>query len=498
MLRRITFVLVLLTVPTLARADVDTKAVDRIVTSTIKAFHIPGAAVAIVQNDRVVYAKGYGVTELGGTKPVTADTLFGIGSTTKAFTTAAMAMLVGEKKMDWDDPVRKYIPYFHLDDPCADSLVTLRDIVSHRTGLSRHDELWDNTPLTREQIIRAIGNVKLTKPFRSAYQYQNIMFVAAGEAVASASGMPWNDFVRTRIFQPLGMNETAITTAEWNASNHATGHRYDRVHDSVAVQTYVDDDNLAPAGAIKSSAHDMAQWVRFQLADGTFGGKQLVSAGALRETRMPQTVIRVDDETKLVNPGMHIINYAMAWNVTDYAGSPFVYHGGALNGFRAQVGLLPDQDAGFVVLINLGRGYGAISMRNSLADLLLGRPSKDWDSYYLAAERQTDAKEDATKAEREAKRFQNTKPSRELAAYVGTYVNAAYGTATITLEGDALVLHWNRINAPLRHFHFDTFRAEAEDVDEEVMFALGSDGAVKTMTLFGEQFEHAAPPLRRP
>ena len=487
MLRRIALLTVLFAFP--AMAQVDTKTVDRIVTHAMQAFHIPGAAVAIVQNDRVVYAKGFGVAEIGGTKPVTADTLFGIGSTTKAFTTTAMAMLVDEKKMDWDDPVRKYLPYFHLDDPCADAMVTLRDIVSHRTGLSRHDELWDNTPLTREQIIRAVGSVKLTKPFRSAYQYQNIMFVAAGEAVASASGMSWNDFVRTRIFRPLGMNATAITTAEWNASNHATGHRYDRFHDSVAVQPYVDDDNLAPAGAIKSSAHDMAQWLQFQLADGAIEGKRLVSPDALDETRTPQTVIRVGDETKLVNPGMHILNYAMAWNVTDYAGAPFVYHGGALNGFRAQVGLLPEQNAGFVILINLGRGYGGISMRNSLADLLLGRPSKDWDAYYLAAERQTDAKEDASKAAREAKRIPNTKPSRELAAYAGTYVNPAYGTATITVENDALVLHWNRLNVPLRHFHFDTFRAEAEDVDEEVSFRLGSDGAVKTMTLFGEDFE---------
>jgi CubicO group peptidase (beta-lactamase class C family) len=489
MLRRIFLILVLLT-SSIASAGVDTKAVDRIMTKAMAAFHIPGAAVAIVQNDGVVYAKGYGVTEMGGSTPVAADTLFFIGSTSKAFTTAAMAMLVDEKKMRWDDPVRKYIQYFHLDDPCADSLVTLRDIVSHRTGLSRHDELWDNTPLTREQIIRAIGSVKLSKPFRGAYQYQNIMFLTAGEAVAAASGVPWNDFVRTRIFQPLGMKDTAITMAEWNASKHAAGHRYDRKTDRVALQTIYDDDNIAPAGAIKSSARDMAQWLRFQLADGAIGGHRLLSADALRETRMPQTVMRLEGETKLVNPEANVLNYAMGWNVSDYSGALLFGHGGALNGFRANVGLLPKQNAGFAVMINLGRGYGTIALRNGLADLLLGRTAKDWDAYYLAAEKQTDAKEDAARSEREAKRFRDTKPSRELGAYAGAYTSPGYGTATVALENGALMLRWNRLAVPLRHFHFDTFRAESEpdDVDEEVAFQIGADGQVKSMTVFGETF----------
>ncbi|MGZ7039231.1 MAG: serine hydrolase, partial [Thermoanaerobaculia bacterium] len=395
-----------------------------------------------------------------------------------------------EGKMSWDDPVRKYVGYFHLDDPCADSLVTLRDIVSHRTGLSRHDELWDNTALTREQVIRAVGQVKLSKPFRSTYQYQNIMFITAGEAVAAASGVPWNDFVRTRIFQPLGMNDTAITLAEFNAAKHATGHSYDRRADRVTVRAASEDDNLAPAGSIKSSARDMAQWLRFQLADGAIGGKRLVDAEALRETRMPQTVVRLQAETKLANPEANIINYAMGWTVSDYHGALLVSHAGALNGFRAQVGLLPQQNAGFVVLINLGRGYSIIGVRNSLVDLLLGRPARDWDAYYLAAERESDAKEDAAHAEREAKRVPNTKPSHDLAAYAGTYTNAAYGDAIVTMESGALVLHWQRVTAPLRHFHYDIFRAESDpdDIDEEVVFFTGSDGAVNKMTMFGEEF----------
>ena len=475
-----------------AAQSVDTAAVDRVMTDALRAWRIPGASVAIVQNDRVVYAKGYGVKEVGGTAPVTADTLFHIGSDSKAFTTAAMAMLVDEKKLAWDDPVRKHLEYFHLSDPCADSLVTLRDIVSHRTGLSRHDELWDNTPLTREQLIRAVASLELTKPIRTTYQYQNIMFIAAGEAVASAAKMPWNDFVRTRIFEPLGMTRTRITIADWLASDHAAGHRLEKPGDRVVPQTLVDDDNLAPAGAIKSSARDMAQWVRFQLGDGTFDGKRLVSAAALGETHMPQTVIRLEESTRESNPETLLEAYGMGWVVQDYRGELLVSHGGALNGFRAHVDLLPNRKSGFVVLINVGRSSATAAIRNSLLDLLLQKANaRDWNGYYLALEKKSDDKDEAKKREREAKRRTDTHPSRELAAYAGTYTNPAYGVATITADAAGLVLHWMRLTVPLTHYQYDTFDAhsDVDDLDEQVTFRLGADGEVNTLTLFGEEWE---------
>jgi CubicO group peptidase (beta-lactamase class C family) len=232
--RMLPFLFLLLATGALAK-DVDPRAIDRIVQDTMKTWKVPGAAVAIIQGDRVVYSKGFGVKELGKLDPVTPDTLFALASNSKAFTTAAMAILVDEKKMSWDDPVRKYVDYFHLDDPSADATVTLRDIVSHRTGLSRHDELWDNSTLSREQVIRAIGRVKVSKPIRTAYQYNNIMFMTAGEAVAAAAKMSWSDFVRTRIFEPLGMTHTRIAMADFYASDHAIGHIYDRKKDVMHV-----------------------------------------------------------------------------------------------------------------------------------------------------------------------------------------------------------------------------------------------------------------------
>src|SRR5713226_2808287 len=179
---------------------VDSAALDRIMQESLQAWQAPGAAIAVVKGDEVVYLKGFGVRELGGSKPVTPETLFAIGSTTKAFTTTAMGMLVDEGKMAWDDPARKHVEFFHLSDPLADANVTLRDLVCHRTGLSRNDALWYGSPWSREEVIRKIGLVKLTQPFRSTWQYQNIMFLTAGYAVGAASKSSWEDFVERRIF----------------------------------------------------------------------------------------------------------------------------------------------------------------------------------------------------------------------------------------------------------------------------------------------------------
>ncbi|HEX9164099.1 MAG TPA: serine hydrolase domain-containing protein, partial [Thermoanaerobaculia bacterium] len=378
-MRVLRLLLLLLLSPALFAQSIDSAAVDRLARDTMTKWKVPAMSIAIVENDRVVYLKGFG-------EHVTPDTLFQIGSDTKAFTTTAMAMLVDEKKMSWDDPVRKYIEYFHLSDPCADSMVTLRDIVTHRTGLSRHDEIWDYTSMSRQNVIRHIANAKLSKPFRSAYQYNNIMFMTAGEAVASAAKMPWSDFVKRRIFEPLGMTHTVVSEEDWQRSDHTIGYHYDPAHQTVMPQSMQPYESLAPAGTIKSSARDMAQWVRFQLNEGSIDGKQLVSPNVLAETKSPQIIVPLVADAKEENPESNLSAYAMAWRVQDYRGELLVSHGGALNGFRAQVDMLPNQHSGFVVLSNLGRGLAVIAMRNALADMLLHKPVRDWNAYYLAYE----------------------------------------------------------------------------------------------------------------
>ena len=473
----------------------DPKAVDRVMQSTMRAWQIPGAAVAVVKNDKVVYLAGYGTTELGGTEAVTPDTLFQIASTSKAFTTTALAMLVDEGKVAWDDPVRKHVGYFKLSDVCADANVTVRDIVAHRTGLSRHDELWDNSPWTREDVIRRIGSVELTKPFRSAYQYQNIMFIAAGEVVASASKSSWDDFVRTRVFEPLRMTNTVTSDAEWQKRAHAAGYRYDWKTGRMSPQRPIDTTTIGAGGAIKSTARDMANWLRFQLGNGVFEGTQLVSAEALLETRTPQTVMRMENLTRDVNPESNVMAYGMGWVIQDYRGELLVSHAGALNGFRTHVDLLPKRNSGFVVMANVGRGIGLIALRNSLADLLSGKPPRDWNSYYLMIDRKADEKEEKERQQRKSTRIANAPPSRPLDSYAGVYEGTAYGPAKVSLVNGNLVLEWSRMTVPLAHFHYDTFAAESDyhEIDEQVVFTVGASGAVDALTLFGQKFTRKAP-----
>jgi len=372
---------------------------------------------------------------------------------------------------------------------CADQNVTLRDIVTHRTGLSRHDELWDDTSLTREDVVRAMGQIALTKPFRTAYQYQNIMFITAGEAVAHASGMPWDDFMRTRVFAPLKMTRTVTTDAEWNAADHATGYRYDWKTSRITPRRPSDTTTIGAGGAIKSSARDLANWTRFQLAGGSFEGKQLVDPNLLAETKTPHSVIRLEGATRDVNPETNLLAYAMGWNVSDYRGELMVAHAGALNGFRTHVVLLPKRNAGFVVTENLERGYSLYAIRNTIADLLMtGKASRDWNAYYLAVERKVDEKDEKEKQERLAKRVAGTTPTRPIEEYAGAYENAAYGPVTITASNGSLALQWQRINVPLTHFHYDVFRAENEDMDEPVTFTLDDEKKVRSLTMFGETF----------
>ncbi|HYZ82858.1 MAG TPA: serine hydrolase domain-containing protein, partial [Bryobacteraceae bacterium] len=365
----------------LAGQTIAPEQIDTLVEAAMKAWKVPGASVAIVQQDRIAHVKGYGIRELGKEDKVTADTVFAIASVSKAFTTTAMAMLVDEGKMNWDDPVSKYLPWFRLSDPLASSAVTLRDIVSHRTGLTRHDALWIGSPWTREELIRRTATLKLSKPFRSAYQYQNLMFTTAGEVVAASSGKSYEEFVRTRIFEPLGMKKACFNVEEAQKSpDFAAAH--DRGDPEPKLGKWRNVDNIGGAGEINASARDMAQWLRLHLNDGMYDGKRLVSAKNLEETRMPHTPQRLDGITRAYNPETNLMTYGMGWNTYDYRGQYVVSHGGALSGFRAHLTLLPKYKVGFVILSNLGGTQMPEALRNTFIDSMLGLPARDWNAEF--------------------------------------------------------------------------------------------------------------------
>ena len=475
--------------PAMSAQTFDSAKLDAIAAEAMRAWKVPGTAVAIIQDDRVVVSKGYGVKRIGTNDPVTKDTIFAIGSATKAFTSCAVAMLMDDGKMQWDDPVRKHVPFFRLSDPMANELVTLRDLLSHRTGLSRHDLLWVNSPLTQEEIIEHIGSVPLSKPFRTAYQYQNIMFLTAGYAVGQASGGTWQEFVQKRILNPLGMTNSDLTTSAAEKSpNHSSPHGPGK-DGSLGVIPWRNIDNIAPAGAVNASVEDMTKWVRLQLNDGVFEGKRLVSERNLHETHTPQTVIRPEDAGRSYNPDTHQTAYGLGWFVQDYHGVGLVEHGGAIDGFRSNITLVPEKKLGIVVLSNLNQENMPEALRWSILDLVLGFEPRDWNA--LLIERGRKEREDGQKArkELEATRRPNTKPTHDLAGYAGTYRNAGYGAVSIAAGPNGLQAGWLNNQSPLEHFHFDTFLCKTGALDgQPVQFNLNPRGEIVSLDLVNMNF----------
>lgn len=467
----------------------DRAELDRIVREGLEAWGVPGVGVAVVHGDEEFYVGGRGVKDLATGEPVTAETLFGIASTTKAFTTTALAMLVDEGKLAWDDPVRKHLPWFRLADPLADAQVTVRDLVTHRTGMARNDMLWYKSPWSREEIVRRIGYVQPTAQLRARYQYNNIMFMAAGLVVGAVTGGTWEKFVRARIFEPLEMHGANFRSEEAErAPDHASPHRKNDAGELAPIP-WLELDAEGPGGSINAGAADLARWMRFQLGGGTFQGRQLVSARALRETHAPQIVIRPDgelDELTLAYSETTQQSYAMGWSVWDYRGQKVLSHGGAIDGFRSTVCLVPALKLGLAILVNRGPTRMHEALRNRLLDRLLGLPSKDWNALLLDLQARAEAQELARKEEREGKRYIGTRPSRALEAYAGVYRDAAYGEAEAVVENGALVLRWSSFRFPLEHWHYDTFAANDREagVETQVTFSLNGDGSVEALKLF--------------
>ena len=455
------------------------------------AFQAPGVAVAIVDGERVAFAKGFGVKRQGRDEPVTADTRFAIASTTKAFTTAAIALLVDEGKMQWDDPVRKHLPAFQLADPQANGMVTLRDIVSHRTGLSRNDAIWYNTLWPREEILRRIAEVPLTKSFRSTYQYQNIMFLAAGEAVARCAGMSWEKFVGLRLLEPLGMNNTGFSPADAQAASDVASPHIKRKGTVVEVP-WKDITSIGPAGTMNSSVRDLARWTALHINKGVFEGRRIISAKEIEETHSPQTIIREDTQTRELNPESHLNAYGLGWRLQDYRGRFLISHGGAIDGFRAQVAFLPDERWGVVVLTNLGQTTMADGLRFALIDILLDLPRKDWAGVYLAAAKKAEDQAAAKRKEREAKRVTGTKPSLPLSEYSGVYENPGYGQVVVRAMDENLTLAWGGHTIRLQHWHYDTFESPEDAIPLEqtsVTFRLGKDAETASLEFLDQEFK---------
>ncbi len=458
--------LMLLVVPSVGAQSGPLDGFDRRVADALRDFEHPGMAIAIVRNDSVVFAKGFGVRALGQATAVDVQTMFAIGSSSKAFTGLSVAMLVDEGKMRWDEPVATYLPGFRLKDPYVSQILTMADALTHRSGLPRSvpgqepgpeaDVSWLSGQFDSEELIRRLRHVEPAGSFRVSFGYQNLMYLVAGTAVAKVSGLPWEEFVTRRIFAPLGMSESNLSVVALSGRpNVAQPHA--RINDTLRVIGYRNLDHIAPAGSINSNVLDMAKWLRFQLAGGKVAGKALLGARAFEETRTPQLTMRRGGGP---NREGYFAAYGMGWFLQDYRGRFVVHHGGNIDGMSAMVAFMPDEQLGVVVLTNMQGSPIVQALAYEVFDRYLGLPPKDrlGEIKQNRLRMATRAKEAATEAE--ARRVKGTRPSLALENYVGVYTDSANGDIRVALENGKLVVRYGPLlTADLEHWQFDTFQA---------------------------------------
>jgi len=455
---------------------------DEWVEALRKEWKIPGIAVAIVKDGQIVQVKGYGLRNVEKNLPVTADTLFAIGSNTKAFTAAGLSLLVAEGKLDWDKPIREYIPSFKMWDDYVTEHMTPRDLVTHRSGLPRHDLLWYGSTLTRKEMFDRLRYLEPSRGFRDRYQYQNLMFMTAGYLIEQVSGQSWDDFLRARLLGPMEMKTTLTSVRGMPAAADASL-PYTEDKATVKAIPYRNIDAIGPAGAINSSAREMAAWLTVQMNGGKYKDQQVIPAAQLRILQSPQTVMPPAPAAPQYDELFHQM-YAMGWMISSYRGHPVQMHGGAIDGFLSQVAMLPREKVGVVVLTNCtpNRLYDVIAYQ--VFDRMLGLEPVDWNK---RKHEETDkAKEaaDKAKADSEAGRKKDTKPSHALADYAGSYNHPGYGSLTIHLSGNELGATFNGLSSPLRHYHFDVFEATGDQMQAlKFEFTLNAKGEVERVAV---------------
>jgi CubicO group peptidase (beta-lactamase class C family) len=467
---------------------------DAYVARAMRTFEVPGMAVAIVKDGRVALLKGYGVRKLGESTPVDENTLFGIGSNTKAFTAAALATLVDEGKISWDDPVYERLKGFEMYDPYASKEMRIRDLLCHRSGLGLGEGdlmFWPHTTFTRDDVVYRVRYLKPKTSFRTTYAYSNLMFVTAGQVVAEVSGKSWDEYLRVRIFLPLGMNNTNTSSTAYKAGDDwATPHsKVDGKLQPIALENL---DNAGPAGSINSSVADLSKWVLMQLNRGKIPGTEtrIFSEKVSQDMWAQQMIVPVRQApSELKNLQAHFAGYGMGWALRDYKGRKLVSHSGGVAGYVTRVMLVPEENLGVVILTNAEEDAAFESVLFHILDGYLGGPTED----YIAGSKAVDDKQrkeaDETMAKAAQQRASESQPSLPLEKYAGDYADPWYGKATIRPENGALVLNFEHTVhglADLQHWQYDTFKAHWRDrgvEDAFVTFALKPDGSVDHFTM---------------
>jgi len=437
-----------------------------------QAWKVPGIAVAVIKDNEVIFSQGFGYRDVDAKLPVTPETIFAIGSSSKAFTAASIAIAVDDGKLEWDKPVQEYLPAFRMKDDFANARISARDLLCHRSGLPRHDLSWYNADATRAQLIERVRYLEPSRDFRTYFQYQNFMYCAAGYLAGYVEGMEWEDLVRQRIFQPLGMTHSQFDVDE---SQQAPDFSYPyREKDGEVVK--IDFRNITqvgPAGSINSNLVDMVKWVMLQLNGGKVGDQVLISETGVRQLHTPQMVITDPLWNEIF--GTSMVTYGLGWFINPFRDQMLIHHGGNIDGFSALVSFMPGINAGMVVLTNLNGNQLTHVVTNELYERLLGGEGRDWHAQFKTLVDKMKAQAEKAKADSDADRVPDTQPSHKLDAYVGDYEFPGYGVFAIKKQGDALTATYNRLNFKMEHYHYDIFEAKVDEFEMSLKVSFYAD-----------------------
>jgi CubicO group peptidase (beta-lactamase class C family) len=469
--------------------DLNIVKVDDYIKKAKKQWNIPGLAIAIVKDGKVLFSKGYGVREYGKKEKTTDESLFAIASNTKAFTASALSILVEKGEISWDDPVQKYLPYFQLYDPYVSANMTIRDLLCHRSGLKTFsgDLLWYGTTYPRSEVIKRARHLKPTYGFRSHYGYSNIMFLTAGEIIPAVTGKSWDEFIKENFFAPLNMKNTNTSIKSFKAGDNIAMPHHVGYNEEPQVIPYVDWDNIGPAGSINSNVKEMANWLMLNLNNGKADGFQLLSENSLHEMWTVHTPQVVSKWSESMFPSTHYKGYGLGWALFNYHGRNIVNHGGGADGMISKVVLVPEENFGFVILTN-SINYLPSALTYYILDNYFGKEEKDWSTIYYGFYESDIKREEKAKEEKEIKKLKDTKPSLPLEAFTGTYTSKLYGDATIEIKNGKLYLNFVPtiiFKGELTHYQLNTFNIKLKDLpslpEGSVNFIIDKDGKVSKM-----------------
>lgn len=443
---------------------------------------VPGMGIAVVMDREVIFAGGFGVRDREKNLPVTAETIFAIGSSSKAFAAASVALMVDDGKLEWDKPVRDYLPEFKLKDDFASARMTPRDLLCHRSGLPRHELVWYNSAATREQMIERMQYLEPSRDFRSYWQYQNLMYMTAGYLAGKVAGTSWEDLVRTRIFQPLGMKTANFAVHETQRMpDYALP--YEEKNDEIRRMEFYNVSEIGPAGSINANVTEMAEWIKLQLSKGKFDNRQLISEANMRQLHSPQMAIADPLWSELYESDL--VSYGLGWFLHTFHGETILQHGGNIDGFTALVSFIPSKNVGVVVLTNLNGNALTRSTTNFIYEVLLDLEQRDWNTKLKNF--MDKLKDQAKKAKEDSAsdRKPDTQPSHPIADYAGDFEHPGYGILSVREKDGELTAEYNRLCMKLEHYHYDVFEGEIErfEMSLKLAFHLDLKGNVERVSI---------------